>query len=100
VNDLKTRPLVTHNLLKAYGQQDVKESQQGGFAELLKGSINKTNEMQKTASSAVESAIIGQEQDLHRVMIAQEEASITFDLLMEVRNKLLEAYQQVMSMQL
>jgi flagellar hook-basal body complex protein FliE len=47
----------------------------------------------------VDRAIIGQEKDLHKVMMAQEEASLTFELLMEVRNKLMDAYNQIMQMQ-
>ncbi len=98
MNDLKVRPLVTHNLLRAYHApaQAVRES---SFAELLKSSIAKVNTAQLQADVGVKQAITGQETDLHRVMIAQEEASITFELLMEVRNRLLEAYQQLMQMQ-
>jgi flagellar hook-basal body complex protein FliE len=99
VNDLKVRPLVTHNLLKTYGQQPVGAANKSGFAELLQQSISKVNNAQKAADMSVQRAVLGQEQDLHRVMIAQEEASLTFELLMEVRNKLLEAYQQIMQMQ-
>ena len=66
---------------------------------MLKQSIDKVDQTQKSADALVQRAISGQEQDLHRVMIAQEEAALTFDLLMEVRNKLMDAYQQLMSMQ-
>lgn len=99
MKDVNLRPLVTHNLLKAYGGGKPPAAKESGFATLLKESVNKTNELQQTASKAVEQAVLNQETDLHRVMIAQEEASITFELLMEVRNKLLEAYQQIIQMQ-
>ena len=100
MNDLKIRSLVTHNMLKAYGRaQQAPTAQGSGFAELLTNSLQKVDQAQKTADLAVEQAVMGQEQDLHRVMIAQEEASLTFELMMEVRNRLLEAYQQIMQMQ-
>ena len=94
------RPLVTHNLLKVYAQGGATGVKETGFGDLLKQTIDKVDEKQKSANVMVERAISGQEQDLHRVMIAQEEASITFELLMEVRNKLLNAYQQIMQMQI
>ncbi len=100
MNDLRVRPLVTHNLLRAYGQAQAKPAaQESGFGELLKQSLNKVDGAQKAANLAVKQAVAGGEQDLHRVMIAQEESSITFELMMEVRNRLLEAYQQIMQMQ-
>ena len=98
MNDLKVRPLVTHDLLRAYNAPP-QAAPGSSFAELLKNSIAKVNTAQMQADSSVKQAVAGQETDLHRVMIAQEEASITFELLMEVRNRLLEAYQQLMQMQ-
>lgn len=99
MKDVNLRPLVTHNLLKAYGGAKPDAAKESGFATMLKNSIDKTNELQQAAGTAVEKVVLNQETDLHRVMIAQEEAGITFELLMEVRNKLLEAYQQIMQMQ-
>ena len=94
------RPLVTHNLLQAYkSAQEVQGSGEGGFGDLLKQAVEKTDIKHKQADMMVDRAIIGQEQDLHRVMMAQEEAAITFELLMEVRNRLMDAYQQLIQMQ-
>ncbi len=98
--DIRTRHLVTHNLLQAYAQsRHIDQAKETGFGDLLKESIGKVQASQDTANNAVNDVVMGQGQDLHQVMIAQEEASITFELMMEVRNKLLEAYQQIMSMQ-
>jgi flagellar hook-basal body complex protein FliE len=44
--------------------------------------------------------IAGEPIDLHEVMISAEEASVAFDLMMEIRNKLLEAYQEIQRMQI
>ena len=101
MSDLRVRPLVTHNLLKSYAEQSKPEAaKESGFADLLKQSIAKVQEAKASADLAVNEAIMGRGEDLHQVMIAQEESSITFELMMEVRNKLLEAYQQIMSMQI
>jgi len=93
------RPLVTNNLLKAYQKTQGDPVKESGFGDLLKQAVDKTDSMQKTADTMVDRAILGQEKDLHRVMMAQEESSITFELLMEVRNRLMDAYQQIMRMQ-
>ncbi|MBC8367906.1 flagellar hook-basal body complex protein FliE [bacterium] len=95
----RIRPLVTHNLLKAYQKAQTEGAEKSGFGDLLKQAVNKADATQKNADMMVDRAIIGQEKDLHKVMMAQEEASLTFELLMEVRNKLMDAYTQIMQMQ-
>ncbi len=61
--------------------------------------ISDVNEKQLAAGDAVNGLLSGEDIPLHRVMIATEEASVSFQLLVEVRNKLLEAYQELMRMQ-
>ncbi|MDP6418808.1 MAG: flagellar hook-basal body complex protein FliE [Candidatus Krumholzibacteria bacterium] len=99
MSDTGIRALTTHNLLKAYGQTASRPAKESGFGDLLQQSIAKTDLAQKQSDQMVSSAIMGQEKDLHRVMIAQEEAALTFELFMEVRNRLMDAYQQIMQMQ-
>lgn len=51
------------------------------------------------ADTAVHQLLSGEDVPLHRVMIATEEASLSFQLMVEVRNKLLDSYQELMRMQ-
>ncbi len=100
MTDIRSRSLVTHNLLKAYQKPQVVETEkESGFGELLKTQMQTVNRAQTEASQRVVGALTHQETDLHRVMSAQQEASITFELLLEVRNKLVESFQQIMQMQ-
>jgi flagellar hook-basal body complex protein FliE len=99
VNDIRVRPLVAHNLLGAYQKPQV-NAQESGFGALLKTQIQKVQSAQQEADRSLIGAVSGQETELHRVMIAQEEASLTFELMLEVRNKLVESYQQIMQMQI
>ncbi|MCB1163506.1 MAG: flagellar hook-basal body complex protein FliE [Candidatus Krumholzibacteriia bacterium] len=99
MKDLQLRPLVTHNLLKAYGQTPTEAPKASGFAAMLEQSLSKTQAKQDQADAAIGAAVLDQGVDVHQIMIAQEEASLTFELLMEVRNRLLEGYQQLMQMQ-
>ncbi|MBM4117006.1 flagellar hook-basal body complex protein FliE [bacterium] len=102
MKEVQLRPLVTHNLLKAYTRPEALGGPApagNGFGALLAETIGKTAEAHRLAAGTIPAAAMDAGIDVHQVMIAQEEASITFELLMEVRNKLLEGYQQLMAMQ-
>ncbi|MFZ5434426.1 MAG: flagellar hook-basal body complex protein FliE [Calditrichota bacterium] len=66
------------------------------FGDTLKEFVNDVNDMQKTAATKTEQFATGEIQDLHEVMAASEEASISLMLLMELRNKALEGYKELM----
>lgn len=69
------------------------------FAELLSEAVTKVNDIQWQADTAVMQLAAGEPIDLHQAMIAMDEASLAFDLAVQVRNRLVEAYQEVMRMQ-
>ena len=71
----------------------------GQFSSVLGDLVNGTSQKQATAVDAVNGLYAGQAVPLHQAMIANEEASISFQLMVEVRNKLLESYQELMRMQ-
>lgn len=68
------------------------------FQETLKQFVNSVNDLQKQAAATETSFLKGEITDIHQVMIAVEEATVAFELLMEIRNKLLEGYQQIQRM--
>ena len=74
---------------------------QGGrsFSEFLGQMVADVNGKQATAAGTVEAILSGQNVPLHQAMISMEEASVSFQLMVEVRNKLLESYQELMRMQ-
>lgn len=69
------------------------------FGETLQRAIADVNTLQSEAGKAVERMVGGEAVDLHEVMIAVEKARTSFDLLMEIRNKTIEAYREIMRMQ-
>lgn len=69
------------------------------FSEILKKSIEQVNDAQLQADSAIKAAVSGQATDVHDTMIAIQKADVSLKLMMEVRNKLLEAYQDIMRTQ-
>lgn len=70
------------------------------FADMLKGAITAVNDAQIRSSEATEALINGEATDLHNVMIAGEKASLSLTAAIEVRNKAIEAYNQIMRMQI
>lgn len=68
------------------------------FANSLKDAISKVNDQQIQSDTMTEKLINGGNVDLHEVMITSQKASITLNATMEVRNKAIEAYQEIMRM--
>lgn len=70
------------------------------FSSLLKQSINSVNELQQTSGQLGDAFVMGDPNvSLAEVMIAKQKASVAFEATIQVRNKLVDAYKQVMAMQ-
>lgn len=91
--------LNTH--LKGLSQTRTSPTQQIGnkFGEALKNSIAEVNQAQVSADRAAEQIAAGETKNLHEAMIKLEEADISLRLMVQVRNKAVEAYQEIMRMQ-
>ena len=68
------------------------------FANTLKEAIASVNEHQKTSDIMTQKLINGGDVDLFEVMVAAQKASVTLNTTIEVRNKAVEAYQEIMRM--
>jgi flagellar hook-basal body complex protein FliE len=68
------------------------------FKDTLSKFVQSVNDLQAKAADTETSFLKGDITDVHQVMIAVEEASVAFELLMEIRNKLLDSYQQIIRM--
>ena len=68
------------------------------FGDFLKSAIDSVNANQKASDVATEKLIRGENIELHDVMIASQKASITLNATLEIRNKVIEAYQEIMRM--
>lgn len=72
---------------------------QPAFGDIMKNLIGDVDRLQKTTEAATGKMLTGELEDVHQVVVAMEEAQASFRLLMEVRNKMVEAYKEVMRMQ-
>jgi flagellar hook-basal body complex protein FliE len=69
------------------------------FGEVLKDAIATVNELQKSSDQEIQKLMTGESQDLHTTMIAVQKADLSFQMMMQVRNKIVMAYQEIMRMQ-
>ncbi len=86
--------------LKHSSTQESPLQGQTSFLEHLKSSIAEVNQQQKTADSMAIDLATGKSQNIHDTMLATTQAELSFNLMVQVRNKVLEAYQEVMRMQI
>ncbi len=70
------------------------------FGDYLKDALGQVNSLQMDSDKVTEDFITGKIDSIHDVTIAAEKASISLQLAIEVRNKVLEAYQEIMRMQI
>lgn len=77
-------------------------SSKGGsdFKDLLEGAISRVENLHQAAAQSVERALSGEGEELHTTVLATQRAQLSFELFMQVRNKVVSAYQEVMRMQL
>jgi flagellar hook-basal body complex protein FliE len=75
---------------------DVDTPAEAAFSQLLDQSIGRVNRLQNEANTAITDLTTGNRSDIHQTMIAVEKASIAFELMMQIRNKLISAYETVM----
>lgn len=92
------------NQMKVLSQNDIlpkaETSLRPDFSQLLRDSIGQVNSLQQEAGDMKTAYAVGDTTaDISEVMIAAQKASLSFEALTEVRNKLLSAYQEVMNMQ-
>jgi flagellar hook-basal body complex protein FliE len=69
------------------------------FSDLLTDAVGQVNQLEEQARTAVSGLMTGSGVDVHQAMIATQKASMAFELALAVRNKAVQAYQQVIGMQ-
>lgn len=69
------------------------------FTELLASSISQVNDLQKEANMAMQKLATGKTKNIHETMIAVERAELAFKTMNQVRTKVIDAYREIMKMQ-
>jgi flagellar hook-basal body complex protein FliE len=69
------------------------------FGDVLKDAISTANQLQRQSDQEIQKLMAGETQDLHTTLIAVQKADLSFQTMMQVRNKIIQAYQEIMRMQ-
>ncbi len=70
-----------------------------GFGDTLTEAVNRVDGAQKDAEGQINAFVAGEQENLHEVMISMNQAELYLQLMTEVRNKMLDTYQELMRMQ-
>lgn len=70
-----------------------------GFGEYLKASLESVEDLGKQAKRSAERFLSGEGEELHQVALSAQKAELSFELFLQVRNKVVQAYQEVMRTQ-
>ena len=80
--------------------KNLNESDKVNFTDVLSNAVNKVNDSQVKANNDIEALIKGDDITMHEVMLSTQEAQISMQLMLEMRNKLYDAYKELSSVQL
>ena len=94
--DISGLPGKIQSNMPANNENNVKND--SSFDNILTKSLKEVNSAQNEANSAVESLVAGRTENIHETMIQMQKASISFQMMMEVRNKLVDAYNEIIKM--
>jgi flagellar hook-basal body complex protein FliE len=72
----------------------------GDFQSMLSSAIGGVDRLQSQAGQAVERFLTGESEEVHTVALATQRAELAFEMFLQVRNKVVSAYQEVMQMQM
>ena len=96
----KIGEILPNELQKGSGASAKPEVGGESFADILKKSINETNELQVQGEKAATDIATGQVKDLHQAAIAIDKAETSMKLMLEVRNKAVSAYKEILRTQM
>ena len=92
----------TNSILNNLNISNTTEEKTNGtsFSNVLSDAISKVNDSEVNANDKIESLIKGEDVEMHEVMLAMQESVLSLQALIEVRNKTVEAYQEISKLQL
>jgi len=99
MNNIPIRGDLMPPVLDTQRENSKVQENEGSFGKLLTNKIEEINKLKLDADDAITKVEFSDSGSIHEAIIAMEKASISFKTMLEVRNKMLEAYREVMRMQ-
>lgn len=93
-------PISAGGLSPAIVQSPIGAGRPGAFQNVLESAIGRVEELRTTAGQSVERFLAGENEELHGTVLATQRAELAFELFLQLRNKVVQAYQEVMRMQM
>ena len=78
--------------------QTADDSSASPFRDYIKQSLNEVNNRMLDADQAIDDLVTGKNQDIHQTMISMQKAEVSFELVMQIRNKIISAYDEIRKM--
>jgi flagellar hook-basal body complex protein FliE len=100
MDQVKIQPFTLPTFQEPASQTETAGAAEGAFMSSLKDAIAKVNDAQLQANQAVDSLMTGETENVHGAMVALQKADVSFQLMMQVRNKLVSAYEEIQRMQI
>lgn len=91
--------LFSNREVSTQGTGSAEQSGGQNFSDILRNSVDKVNEQQHQADQAIKELVAGRSKNIHETMLSIERADASLKMMMQVRNKILEAYREIMRMQ-
>ncbi|MBS4804577.1 MAG: flagellar hook-basal body complex protein FliE [Clostridium sp.] len=99
-NFVPSEKIFGNDIFNINNNEDNKTSSNSSFSNVLKDSLDKLNEKQVQANEITNDFIVGEDVEVHEMMLSMEEAKMSMQLAIQVRNKVVEAVQELTRMQL
>ena len=96
--DLRIQDQVSNPAGKGLKVQKVSHDPLSDFKKVMKGSLQEVNGLLNQADQTTQEMVLGK-QDIHQAMVAIEQANLSLRLMLQVRNKMISAYEEIMRMQ-
>jgi len=98
MNEIKLLENIGNNFKSLYGNEKSVSKADTPFSSFFEQSLEKVNELKLDAAQATEQLVTGNKKDIHNTMIALQKADISMELMLQVRNKMIAAYDEIRKM--
>jgi len=99
MQDIKIQNSAQSLIGPKFSTNQTQDNSSSSFGKVLQQSIEQVNRLQLEADANINDLATGKQPDIHQTMIAVEKASVSFELLMQIRNKVISAYDNLMRTQ-
>ena len=99
MQDIKIQNQVQPLKSPHFSVDPIQQSQSSSFGNALQQSLEKVSRLQLEADASIDALATGNQTDIHQTMIAVEKASLSFELMLQIRNKVISAYDKIMRTQ-